>query len=131
MNKENFLEEFILMYNKNHCNHCPFSSNKTLFIKIHDYYKRINIEDILWIEAAGSYSTLWMKTNTKVTVSKNLTQIALELPKKNFVRIHRSSLVNIEYVDTYHGNILKIGNTELNISKAHKKTLMEHFYLLS
>lgn len=57
----------------------------------------IQVSDIEWIDASGNYANLHLKNNIypmRITMEK-----LEKLLPSNFIRIHRSSIVNLEYID--------------------------------
>lgn len=65
-------------------------------------YRVINIDDITHIEADSNYSVFNLSNAEKITVSKVLKDYEEILPESKFVRIHKSSLVNLAYIKEYH-----------------------------
>ena len=58
--------------------------------------------DILYIEASGSYSTFYLATGKRITVSKNLKRIEQMLEDPIFQRVHNSFLVRLASVESYN-----------------------------
>lgn len=78
-------------------------------------YSLVNIEDIIHIAADSNYSVFYLQNRDKITVSKVLKEYEEILPENQFVRIHKSSIVNLDYVKEYHSKnglevILKNGD---------------------
>lgn len=61
--------------------------------------KFVRIGDIAFIEPVGNYSRLVTIDGKRYLVLKTLKQWLEDLPEKNFIRIHRSCIINIEHVD--------------------------------
>jgi len=59
------------------------------------------ISDIMHIEAAGSYSYLYVKGKNKELVSKNLKEFEDILPSSTFCRVHHSHIININFIKKY------------------------------
>jgi two-component system, LytTR family, response regulator len=57
----------------------------------------VNVTDIDWIEAADYYSCLHVGTR-KLMLRETIKQLASTLDPSNFVRIHRSVIVNVTRV---------------------------------
>jgi two-component system LytT family response regulator len=58
------------------------------------------VRDIMAIEADGDGSTLRLAPHlTSEPSAKSLREWEQRLPERHFVRIHRSTIVNLEYVD--------------------------------
>ena len=66
-----------------------------------------------------------MDNARELLLSFNLTEITSYLPVQDFVRVHRSYIVNINSVDSFIGNMLFIGNCRIPISKSHKNEVLE------
>ena len=60
-----------------------------------------NINDIMYLQAEGSYTYIYSKEKTKLLVSKSLKEFEEILPAASFCRIHHSSIININFVKKY------------------------------
>lgn len=58
----------------------------------------IRIRDIVFIEAAGNYTELHLADDTTALTSTTLSEWETRLPDAHFVRIHRSTIVNVDRV---------------------------------
>ena len=56
------------------------------------------VRDIVWIQAADDYSEVHLTRGTPALVDVTLRKWEERLPARDFVRIHRSSLVNLHHV---------------------------------
>ena len=65
-------------------------------------YSLVNIDDIIHIEADSNYSVFYLANKDKITVSKVLKEYEEILPDNQFIRIHKSSIVNLNYVKEYN-----------------------------
>jgi two-component system LytT family response regulator len=61
----------------------------------------IKTRDIHWIESAGNYARLHL-TSSHHDIRETLTSLEAKLDSKEFVRIHRSIIVNLNYVKEVH-----------------------------
>ena len=84
--------------------------------------KKINSNEICFIEADGKYSNIHL--NTKVMhCSKTLSGVTNLLPKYCFVRTHRSFVVNLHYVKSYSSDTVYLSNGEAAyLSKNYQKS---------
>ncbi len=65
-------------------------------------YDYINISDIEYLEADGSYVHLFLIDKKQKTVSKNLKYFEQTLePFSNFVRVHRSFIINLDLMTSF------------------------------
>ncbi|SHF99877.1 LytR/AlgR family response regulator transcription factor [Pedobacter caeni] len=65
-------------------------------------YSLISIDDIIHIEADSNYSIFHLANKETITVSKVLKEYEEILPDHQFVRIHKSSIVNLNYLKEYN-----------------------------
>ncbi len=90
-------------------------------------YIKVSLEEIERIEAAGSYSTIYLTNDRKQVVSLNLAAIQRLLPDDDFIRIHRSCIINLEHVESVSGNRLKIGNSSQVIGREFREYFFGQF----
>jgi two-component system, LytTR family, response regulator len=94
---------------------------------------RIAVDQIIRIEALGNYSKIYLAVNTTLVVSKVLTWCQENLPEQMFARVHRSHLINKNYVTKIiggeHKTILLSNGDIVSVSRRSAtytvKTLME------
>lgn len=60
-----------------------------------------DINNIMYLQAEGSYTCFHLQQNKKVLVSKNLKEFEDILPEQLFCRIHHSTIININYVKKF------------------------------
>ena len=78
--------------------------NKTQRVNIegHLYNEMVEVDDILWIEADGRKSTIWLKNGRSIESVSNLGFFENELSAfHEFLRINRSEIININHVERY------------------------------
>lgn len=59
----------------------------------------IKVEDLLYIQACGDYATL-VTSDGEYIKEQTMKNFETHLPADNFVRIHRSSIVNVTQIST-------------------------------
>jgi two-component system LytT family response regulator len=108
-----------------------YEYSDSIYVHLNNYASRfIKISSITFIEPVGNYSKIVTIEGKHCLVLKTLKQWQEELPDNNFVRIHRSSIVNIEHVDriekksnTQHMAFLKNIPEPLEVSRRYAKKL--------
>ena len=103
----------------------------SIYVRLNNYASRfIKISSITCIEPVGNYSRIVTIEGKHCLVLKTLKQWQEELPDNNFVRIHRSSIVNIEHVEriekksnTPHMAFLKNISEPLEVSRRYARKL--------
>ena len=81
-----------------------------IFIRQDDYYRKCLYTDLLWVEASGSYSDIHLRDRSRIVVALRIGVMGRYLPASHFVRIHRSYVVSLFDIDTFVGNMLRIGD---------------------
>lgn len=64
-------------------------------------YTLVDINEIIRIEADSNYSVFHLENRDNITVSRVLKEYEEILPESQFVRIHKSSIVNLNYLKEY------------------------------
>ena len=64
-----------------------------IFVQKSDKYLRINVNDILYLEASGDY-TIIIANNEQYVSSKGISKLEEKLDPNKFIRIHRSTIIN-------------------------------------
>jgi len=81
------------------------TADKKIVLPVSDGYEIINLNDIIYLKAEGSYTNIFLKANTCLLASKNLKHFQFILEgASNFFRIHRSIIVNINFVKKLYRN---------------------------
>ena len=102
----------------------PTETN-SLLIKDGHAMARIPYAEILWLEAEGNYTLLYTVNNKKRLVRSVITEIHQQLPKKDFLRIHKSYAVNKKYVTELQTAQIVLGDIKLPVGRTYKELLTE------
>ena len=106
------------------------SMERKLAIKSHDGTVLVEVDDIDWVDAAGDYMCVHVKSETHILRStlKNLME---RLDPAQFKRIHRSTLVNLDRIERVaplkKGEyLLDLGNEiQLKVSRNYRDAIKE------
>lgn len=97
-----------------------------IFVKIDGVKKRINIEDIQYVQANGDYvNIVTVNQKTPFLALMSMNKVQSLLPSKQFIRVHRSSIVNLACVDVIDTDHLYIGDKDITIGKTYRKLVEE------
>ncbi|MFC2165260.1 LytR/AlgR family response regulator transcription factor [Acidobacteriota bacterium] len=86
-------------------------------------YHPLQIDDILYVEGAGNYVFFWT-SEKKVMALMSLKDALKKLPADQFLRIHKSYIVNFRKIDVIETDQVKIGETNIPIGEAYKKDFL-------
>ncbi len=73
--------------------------NNVFFLRFGKRERFVNIDDIVFIRAAGDYSEVITVRGHQALASNSLKEWERKLPPEQFVRMHRSTIVNLAYVE--------------------------------
>ena len=91
----------------------------------------VQITDIIYCEADNNYTKFYLKNGQVTLISKILRDIQETLEERNFLRVHRQFLVNLDQISRYvkgEGNYLIMSNdTTVPVARNQKDKLIERF----
>lgn len=100
------------------------SENRILGIASINTIEVINMDSIVYIQADGRYTHFHLLNGSKKTASKNLGEYEKLLPNQDFLRVHNSYIVNMNYVKSVtktDGYLLELFKSENLIPIAKRK----------
>lgn len=102
------------------------SNNRFLFLKSDYKIRRINFNDILYIEGLKDYVKVFTGNNPKPVLSlTSLKLLETKLPAEKFMRVHRSFIVNLERIETIERNRIVFGKEYIPIGDQYKEKFQE------
>lgn len=93
---------------------------ESIFLKSGYRNIKININDILYIESLKDYVKVYTLKGP-VTTKYKISDMEEELSAKNFLRIHRSFIINLKHISAFTASDIEIGKTELPIGESFKE----------
>jgi DNA-binding LytR/AlgR family response regulator len=95
-----------------------------LFIKVKDRMLRVFFQDILWVQADDYYCKI-KTAQREFLVTKTLKKFGEELlPRPEFVRVHRSYIVNLLHIEEIGELCLHMGGHQVPLAKEAREELM-------
>ncbi len=89
----------------------------------------VNVSEIVYCQADGSYTHLHFLNGKKITTSKLLKSIEELLPEETFFRIHKSYLVNLNLIKRYNKidghQVLMENNVFLDVADRQKRAFLD------
>jgi two-component system response regulator LytT len=103
------------------------ANNEFLFLKSEYKIKRINFNDILYIEGLKDYVKVFTRNQVKPVLSlTSLKSLEAKLPSNKFMRVHRSFIVNLEKIDTIERSRIVFEKTYIPVSDQYKDKFQEY-----
>lgn len=108
----------------------PEPTSKTIFIKEKNQFSRIDKSTIHYIEAFGDYVNIY--TNEKrYTIHSTMKKMEAKFTEDDqFLRIHRSYIVNLDLIQSIDDNMVFIKNKMLPIGGSYKQKLLKRLNLI-
>jgi DNA-binding LytR/AlgR family response regulator len=101
------------------------ANNQFLFLKSEYKIRRINFNDILYIEGLKDYIKVFTSGEDKPVLSLNsIKSLEQKLPEK-FMRVHRSFLVNLDKIETIDRSRIVFGKAYIPVSDQYKAKFQE------
>lgn len=100
-----------------------------MFLKVDSRLIKVKIDELLYVEAKGDYA-LFKTAERGYIVHSTMKRVQERLEEYNFVKVHRSYVVNLsKIIDIEESNLL-IENKVIPISRANKEALIKKLNLL-
>ena len=104
-------------------------TTESLFIKSNSRIVRVNINDILFVEAKGDYAVF--KTSEKgYVVQTTFKNVEAKLSSNQFIKVHRSFIVNIEKIVDIEDSSLLIADHVIPVSRGQKPHLLSKLKMI-
>ncbi|MBR3826472.1 MAG: response regulator transcription factor [Alistipes sp.] len=100
------------------------------FISVKADYKTqlVKIVDIVYLESAGEYVRLHIEGSSTITTLFRLKNMETTLPQDQFLRVHRSYIVNLKRISSYTKGRIFLDNGEyIPLGENYKERFFEHF----
>jgi two-component system LytT family response regulator len=104
------------------------NQNQKLVLPLLDGLEVVRMSDILHCEAEDNFTNFYFKDGKKAMICRGLKHYETLLEEFGFCRVHRSSIVNLEYVKRYikgkGGSVILENGKEIMVSNNRKAELM-------
>jgi DNA-binding LytR/AlgR family response regulator len=99
----------------------PIRSGEFIFVKSEYKQVKIILEDVLYFEGLKDYVKIWLRDQPKPVLSlMSLKSLEEELPTSQFMRIHRSFIVNLNKIDSIERGQVLVAQERITIADQYK-----------
>lgn len=134
------LQDAVSRYQKNHKDINLNEKLQILYDTFNNHHKKIvlptlnglkmvELDQIVYCCADGSYTNFHIQNEEPLMVSKTLSKFEEILPSELFCRVHSKNLVNLNYVQQYvkgrGGRVLLSDGSELDVSEGKKSEFLK------
>lgn len=88
----------------------------------------LDIDDIIYVESDGNYSTLFLQNQKKIVITKKLKEVDAILPEHYFFRIHNSYIINLNKIKAFvknEGYVLMDSEHKIPVARQRKSDFLE------
>lgn len=100
-----------------------------LFIKQDSLYVKIYFKDILYIKSEGVYAEIFTKQK-KYLIRETLKKLLEILPPDSFFQIHRSNIINLNYITAVNTEYVIVENETIPMSKNSREEFLKKINLI-
>jgi len=90
----------------------------------------LDVDDIVYIESDGNYSTLFLQNQKKIVLTKKLKEVNAMLPEHYFFRIHNSYIINLNKIQAFiknEGYVIMNSGQKIPVARQRKSDFLEKF----
>lgn len=104
-------------------------SHSKVSLPVTDGLRFERLDNIRYLEAAGNYTFLYFTNGERLLVCRTLQEMQDRLASPfRFLRIHRSYLINVDFLERYvrgkGGYVILEGNTHLTVSASKRQNFL-------
>ena len=107
----------------------PESENPNIVLSTSEKIHVVKIKDIIRCESDNYYTFFYFSDGTRLLISKTLKENEELLSSHNFIRPHKSHLINIMYIKSYlkhdGGYIIMTDGSQVPVSRRKKEKIIE------
>ena len=104
------------------------SKSKSFFLKGDKKYHQVHFDDILFIEAYGHYTKVYLENEMIISHGK-ISSLNEFLPESSFIRTHKSFIVAKNKIKQIEGNRILIDEHKIPIGQTYKANINNLFLL--
>lgn len=96
-----------------------------IFLKVEYQLVKVMVKEIAYVEAYKDYVKVHL-TNKPNPLLSLTSMKAMEdmLPQQDFMRVHRSFIINLNHIDSVSRNVVNIGDAHITVSDNYKEPFM-------
>ncbi|MEE9407130.1 MAG: LytTR family DNA-binding domain-containing protein [Polaribacter sp.] len=95
-----------------------------IFVRSERKMVKIIFDEILYVESLSDYIKIHTKDKILVT-RETISNLEMKLPSQQFLRIHRSYIVNLNKTDSYTNEFIEINKNAIPISRTYKENVLK------
>jgi two-component system LytT family response regulator len=102
-----------------------------IILPLIDGFEVVQVKDIIRCQANDNFTQFYFTHGNKLLICRTLKYYEEILSELDFVRIHKSHLINIHHLKRYKkgkgGQVIMVDDSEIEVSASKKKDLLQRF----
>jgi len=105
------------------------TAHESIYVKDRHAWIKIRLADIRYIKAEDNYTLLSTGTQRHI-VNRNLKSVEENLPAERFIRVHRSYIINTDYITQVLPASVRIGDEDIPVGATMRNELLKYINTL-
>lgn len=95
------------------------NDGKRIFLRSNKRYVQVELNSILFLEAAGNYTKIITEKDT-ISIREKISELVASLASEDFLQVHKSFAVAVKHINSIEGNRIGIREHVIPIGKLYK-----------
>ncbi|WP_046245891.1 LytR/AlgR family response regulator transcription factor [Hymenobacter terrenus] len=101
----------------------------SIFLKTDAGTERVRFTDLLFVEGYGNFVKCHLVSGWTLLTAETMKHLESQLPAAQFLRVHKSYLVNLASIERLSGNVLLVGARELPVGSTYRQEVLRRLHL--
>ncbi|MBD2769890.1 response regulator transcription factor [Hymenobacter sp. BT664] len=101
----------------------------SIFLKTDAGTERVRFTELLFVEGYGNFVKCHLASGRVLLTAETMKQMESQLPPSQFMRTHKSYLVNLASVERLSGNVLLVGVREVPVGSTYRQEVLRQLRL--
>lgn len=107
----------------------PVPAVDSIFLKTDAGTERVRFADLRIVEGYGNFVKCHLASGRVLLTAETMKQMESQLPASQFMRTHKSYLVNLSNVERLSGNVLLVGPREVPVGSTYRQEVLRQLHL--
>lgn len=107
----------------------PAPPAQAIYLKTSAGTERVRFADLLYVEGYGNFVKCHLASRRTLLTAETMKSLESQLPAAQFLRAHKSYLVNVAGIERLQGNVLFIGGHELPVGSTYRQEVLRRLHL--
>lgn len=106
-----------------------YQISDSIFIRDKNRFVRINYNEVLWLKAKSNYTQITTLDN-QYLLTVTLKTLSEKIKSKSLIRIHRSYMINLDFISSFDGNLIFIKDEKFSVSQQYRENFFKRFNIV-